>query len=845
MTTAISPVKLPIENIKAEFLAAIKLHNTLILSAPPGAGKSTCLPLWLLALPEFLTQKIYLLQPRRVAAKNVACFLAKQLGESVGETVGYRLKNEHKISNKTRLEVITEGILTQIIQNDAELVDCGLVILDEFHERSLNADLAFALTRDVQQGLREDLKILLMSATLDISDLLKKIPDAKFLASEGRSYPVEVSYQAASNARQWREHALTVIKQMVHSHQGSILVFVSGIGDIRFLAEKLTGAVPSNMLLCPLYGNLSLKEQQQAIAPTENDTHKIVLATNIAETSLTIEGVNLVIDCGFEKIARYDAKTMSTQLQLSKIAKASAVQRMGRAGRLMAGKCIRLYSLEDFQRRNEQSISEIQQADLLPIILEAARWGVKTLSDLPMIELPNDKQEQQAWQELAKLSLLDKNKQLTAHGQCVAKLPCHPRLAHMLIKSQQLSRQYQVSGLTTLAAFIAVLLEEKDVLTSIQAKNDSDLRHRVQELLRGKKLSKYERFYKQINKLLAACHQKREGELPLQYCGVLLALAFPERIAKQRGQYGDFLTEHGKGIVIDEQDALAGELFIVAAQLMVFQQKLTVTLSAPVDLQQLLAWDIIQTADIKKLNYDGKTQRISACEQVTFGAIVISEKVSNDKISGQALTTMWCDEVKKQGLAWLNWRETDLKLLTRWRWINQTQPQFNFFDATEMNLLDHVETWLAPFISSIKTKTQLNKIDLSEALMSLLTYPEQNIFKQISPEFFVGPTGRRCPIRYSNEQAPIVSLPMQELYGVSITPSVGDERGNTRIPLIIEILSPAKRPIQITQDLIAFWQGSYQVVQKEMKAQYPKHYWPDDPANAQATRKTKRHLKLS
>ena len=836
---------LPIEEIKDAFIDALTLHQTIVLSAPPGAGKSTRLPLWLLKDNLLLGQKIYLLQPRRLAAKTVACFLAKQLGELVGKTVGYRLKNESKVSKDTQLEVITEGIFTQIIQHDPELEGCALVIFDEFHERSLNADLAFALARDVQQSLREDLKLLLMSATLSTTSLLKQLPDAVSLASEGRSFSVNVDYIPAKNSRMWREHALSVCIKSMEDHQGSILVFVSGIADIRFLAERLAEYVPKHFILCPLYGDLTLTQQQQAIAPTENGIHKIVLATNIAETSLTIEGINLVIDCGLEKVAIYDAQTLTNQLQLRNISKASAVQRMGRAGRVMEGKCLRLYSSEDFHRRNEQSISEIQQADLLPMVIELARWGVKKLADLPMIELPAKVQESQAWSELQQLQLLDEKRNLTKIGERVAGFACHPRFAKMIVSAVDLEQKYKLAGLTNLASLLAALLEDRDIFRGERAFTDCDLRHRLSELVHQSKNKRYQTFFLQMKKHLQKTNKTLAtnlSTLPIELTGVLLALAYPERIAKQRTQYGHFISENGKGLVISEQDALAGEAYIVAANLSEYQQKLQVRLAAPVDIEQLVAWKLITLKQIKQLNYDTKTQRISAKQQTVYGAIVLSEKPSNEKITHDAIAALWQQQIQRYGLSYLHWREDDQKLLSRWRWITQTQQHLNFPQVEESDLVKNIPLWLTSFIGDIKNKNQLDKVILSTALLSLLDYKQQKVLDNIAPEHFIGPTGRRCPIRYSAEQAPIVSMPMQELYGVSVTPNVGDKQHKSAVSLIIELLSPAKRPIQVTQDLVAFWQGSYKDVQKEMKAKYPKHFWPDDPANAQATNRVKKYM---
>jgi ATP-dependent helicase HrpB len=864
---------LPIDEIKSDFISSLEKHNTLILTAPPGAGKSTRLPLWLLSLDFLSSQKIYLLQPRRIAAKNIACFLSQQLGEPVGKTVGYRLKNESKISTETRLEVITEGILTQIIQHDPELTDCGLVILDEFHERSLQGDLAFALTRDAQQGLRDDLKIVIMSATLATKSLGEKLPDAVALESEGRSYPVDVEYIPSINklrnsdrfaaANQWREHALKVIAEQSNSHSGSILVFLPGVADIKYLNEQLQTLVPDSILLAPLYGELSIVEQQKAIAPPANGQHKLVLATNIAETSLTIEGVNLVIDCGLEKVAIYDAKTLTNKLQQQTISKASSIQRAGRAGRLMPGKCIRLFSKENYDRRDENGTSEIQQADLLPFVIEAARWGIKQLSELPLIELPSPVKEQQAWSELALLSIVNDKHQLTKHGALVANLPTHPRFAHMIVKAQSLQTQLNERGLFRLACLITAVLEERDVYSREQARFDCNLVHRLESLLHaegGRKVNRMlsDRIFKQANHLIKGNRKENKvvfkDSLPLQYTGLLLALAYPERLSKFRGgnggQSGDYLTRSGKGVSMNEEDALLGEIYITAGQIGQFiynnQTKTIVQLAATIDIEQLIELGIVTPTREVVTDYDNQKDRIVAKTVTRIDALVLSEVSTIDKLSSEDIAKMWDVELKKIGLSFLSLNEEVKGLLNRWQWICAHRSDLMFPIVNEESLLKQTDTWFTPFVGNIKNKKQLNKCNFLDMLLGLLTYQQQQVLKTVAPTHFVGPTGRRCAIRYSDEKSPIVSLPMQELYGLSITPSVGMVSNTDvkhAIPLILEILSPAKRPIQVTQDLIAFWKGSYKAVQKDMKSQYPRHYWPDDPLNAKATNKTKRHIK--
>jgi len=860
----LSAKKLPIDDIKNDVIVALNQYQTLLLTAPPGAGKSTCLPLWLLDLACLAGQKIYLLQPRRLAAKNIACYLSQQLGESVGDTVGYRLRNESKTSKNTRLEVITEGILTQIIQHDAELSGCGLVVFDEFHERSLNADLAFALTRDIQQGLRDDLKILLMSATLATEAIHQQLPDAIALESKGRSYPVELSYQAPSNNRFWRQHALSVVKSLVNSHQGSILMFLPGTGDIRYLAEQLQPFMPTSMALCPLYGELSLQLQQQAIAPAPLGKHKLVLATNIAETSLTIEGVDLVIDSGLENVAIYDVQTLNNKLSQRSIAKSSAIQRAGRAGRLQAGHCIRLYSKDDFERRSEQSGSEIQQADLLPMLMEVARWGTNACAQLPMIEMPNAKKEQLAWQELTDLGLVSMQHQLTAQGKLAAAFPCHPRFAKMLLAAGQLEDSQQVEHLLTLACLYTALLEERDIFSVEQRADNCDITQRIAQLFQQTKRPQHQRIIQQAQRLYRVANQQcidvnsvksansanatqrfchDVSKLPLQCSGLLLLLAYPERLAQQRDHQGNYLTAYGKGLVMSNSDALADKKYLVAVQFFQRQQSLAIALAAEVSLSQALTWQVVAVKSKTQLHFDNKQNRIRCANQQVIGSLVISEENTTQKLATELLIACWCQQIRKRGLSWLKFDEHAQQLLLRWRWLNQSQSHLAFDDVSEAHLLDSLEQWLGPYLTDITSKSQLDKLNLVELLLSQLSYQQQQVFNQLAPSYFTGPTGRKCKIRYSLEQAPIVSLPMQELYGVSTTPSVGDSQHNSQVALIIELLSPAQRPIQITQDLVAFWQGSYREVQKDMKSQYPRHFWPDDPANAQATRRTKRHMK--
>lgn len=850
---------LPINEIKFQFLSALDEHALILLSAPPGAGKSTCLPLWLVESNQF--NKIYLLQPRRMAAKSIACFLAQQLGEPVGKTIGYRLRNENKVSTDTKLEVITEGILTQIIQHDPELAGCDLILFDEFHERSVHADFAFALAREVQLELRDNLTLVLMSATLSVSSLTQSLPDAYVIESEGRSFPVDISYQPlkASLATQqfgqyfqWREHAISIIKQVLADHQGSILVFLPGTGDIQYLCKQLAGFIPERFELAPLYGELNLAEQQRAIA-APNTGYKLVLATNIAETSLTIDGINLVIDSGLEKTAIYDNQTLTNKLQQQHIAKASATQRAGRAGRLMPGKCIRLFSQEEFERRAAHHTIEIMHTDLQPLLIEAARWGVTSLSELPLLEKPKSILEDEAWLSLARLKIVDIKRKLTLHGSKVAALACHPRFAHMILSAVTITKQHNISGLVELSCIISAMLEERDVFSKELGRNNADLVSRLRFLLSKPNYGKHKTILMQAKQLL-----KQQGviesngkeshklqmtfeHLPLEYCGELLALAYPERIAKQKSKLGEYLAYNGKGVELSTEDPLAAETFIVGAVLNQFKQRLYINIAAAVNIERLMDWGIIEQKEAHIAQYDDSSDKIISERHVSIGAIILSRQPDNSQITSAQRAQMWKEVLKKKGLNFLSFSSAVEQLLARWRWVTRHQPHLLFPDCTEQVLLDTLDVWFVPFIDDVYKKSQLLNLDYKNMLLSLLDYEQQKLLSKAAPSSFNGPTGRNCRIRYDENKSPTVSMPMQELYGESQTPSVGVP---STIPLTLELLSPAGRPIQVTQDLSAFWQGSYKEVQKEMKGRYPKHYWPDEPNKAQATNKTKRHLKL-
>ncbi|MEW6997583.1 ATP-dependent helicase HrpB [Colwelliaceae bacterium BS250] len=842
---------LPIATLKQSMLAALHSHAAVILSAPPGAGKSTSLPLWLLESEQWQHKKIIMLQPRRIAAKSVASRLAQQLGETVGETVGYRMRFDTKVSKNTRLEVVTEGILTRLIQADNELSDVGLIIFDEFHERSIHADLAFALALDVQQGLRDDLTLLLMSATLDNDYLAKFLPDAKSLACDGRSYPIEVSYQPANSERNWRVNAITAIRQQVNIETGSILVFLPGTADIRFIFNALNGQLGDDLDLHALYGDLDIKQQQYAIAPSVKGRRKVVLATNIAETSLTIDGITLVIDSGYEKVARFNQDSLINELKLQKISKASATQRAGRAGRLQAGRCLRLYSQEDLQRRLDHASSEISQADLLPLTLEVARWGVSDFQQLSFLQQPSLASEQQNWQTLHALEVVTDSNRLTKHGELVASLPCHPRFAHMLIKSLDIvANENDAQHCLSLACLLAALLEERDILPREQASTDSDVCSRLYQLAsstRGKAKGIEYRIINQARNLASKLQRispvkftltLNDNDWPLQYTGLLLAFAYPERIAVARNSAGNYLCANGKGASVNDYDSLVGEPYLACALLHSYQQKLEITLAASIQEKQIYQYFSEHIKQVDILSYDDKQQKIINLQQTQLQALILDIKPAKLEISAAKLTQLWCDYIKQKGLNALKLSDAANNLLARVRWLNQYFADEGFPDFSASVLIDSLDTWLGPYLYDVKKLSQLQQLNFYDILYNSLTFEQQKQLGKWAPKYYTSPTGREHTYIYSEQPQPKLALQMQQVYGLSSSPYVA----NGQVAVLLELLSPARRPIQVTQDLARFWQGSYKDVQKDMKANYPRHFWPDDPANAKATNQTKKHM---
>ncbi|TOK28327.1 ATP-dependent helicase HrpB [Vibrio parahaemolyticus] len=817
--------QLPIEAVMPQLLTAVKHQHQVILKAAPGAGKSTYFPLQLIQ-NQVVTGKVIMLEPRRLAARNIARYLAEQLGEQVGQRVGYRVRGETKVSASTQLEIVTEGVMTRMIQNDPELDGVDLLIFDEFHERSIYADTALALSLEVQEALRDDLKLVVMSATLDQEALQSLLPEACYIESEGRSFAVETRYAPLTA----NDHLPTVmaknIESLMNKESGSLLAFLPGVAAIKQVQERLSH-LPDDVEVCPLYGQLSFTEQQKAISPAEKGKRKVVLATNIAETSLTIEGIRLVVDSGLERVARFDLKNGLTRLEQTRIAQSSAIQRAGRAGRIEEGICVRLYSESQLKQQPQVPQPEILHSDLASLVMELAFWGTTDIHELKWLDIPSAAALRQAKQLLFSLGLITEQGQLTAEGKQAHDLGVEPRAAAMLIKSQSHSDK-----MVNVALAAVALIEEPE-------RNVTNIAHSLHRWLAGshpKKSLLLKRAQSLAHKLdtTFSLREVDEDALPL-----VLSLAFPDRIAQQRAnQFGRFALANGHGAECRPDDMLGGCEYLVAIDLMRSHSnssQIHLACELDVNILQTTFDSLFSTEEV--VDWDEKKGRLVAEKQRKLGQLVI-ERVSLPNPGKEKMTQALLTYVRRQGLSSLNWTPAAESLLERIRcavdWLpEQAWPMFD-----EASLLDSLDEWLEPYMTSVASVKDLSKINLVEALNARLGWPLNQHLDEWLPEHYQLPTGTKKRIRYQHGHEPVLSVRMQEVFGESTSPTVAIGRKR----LVLELLSPAQRPLQVTSDLAAFWSGSYKDVQKEMKGRYPKHVWPDDPANHVATTKTKRQL---
>ena len=826
---------LPIDQLLPDLRRTLTQECNAVLQAAPGAGKTTRVPLALLDAPWLQNRKIIMLEPRRLAARAAARYMAKSLGERVGETVGYRVHLDNRVGPATRIEVVTEGILARMLQQDPTLEAAGLVIFDEFHERSLAGDLGLALCLDSQSALREELRLLLMSATLDGDAVARLLGDAPLLSSAGRSFPVTQLYRPvrAHFARERRAFCHEVARQVLaalRDEEGSILVFLPGAGEIRLVQSLLEAPLDESVLLAPLYGQLSAQAQDAAIQPAAAGRRKVVLATAIAETSLTIEGIRVVIDAGLTRQLRFDPNTGLSQLVTVPVSQASAEQRCGRAGRLQAGVCYRLWSQQ--QTLLARSTPEILQADLTPLVLELAQWGVRDVAQLRWLDEPPAAHLAQATVLLQQLGALDAAARITSHGRDMLQFGTHPRLAHMVLKGQSL-------GAGALACELAALLGERDPLASA-AGRDADITLRV-ELLRKirKSPAASDGLLRQICATAAQwqrqlrCEPHPPDHSDLSMAGVLLAFAYPDRIARRRaGSDNRFIMSNGRGALFIDAEPLAAEDMIVAAHLDGAREA-RIHLAARVQNEQLRNTHAALLTTVTHVDWDEREGCVQARRQVRLGEVVLDDepwKEADPQAVAQALLT----GIRRQGIAVLPWDAASRELQARLCFMRGLEPE-SWPDVSDSALLATLESWLLPYITELSRLTHLKRLDLHAILLAQLDWPAQQRLDEQAPTHLRVPSGSRVRLDYS-QATPVLAVRLQEMFGLTETPRIAAGR----VPLLLHLLSPARRPVQITQDLAAFWQGSYHDVRKELKGRYPKHHWPEDPLRAQATTRTRR-----
>ena len=826
---------LPITAALPELAAALSRPGLAVLQAPPGAGKSTGVPLALLDAPWLSGQRMLVLEPRRLAARAVANRMASLLGESVGETVGYRMRLDTKVGPRTRIEVVTEGILTRQLQRDPALEGVGLVIFDEFHERSLQADLGLALTLDVRRQLRPQLRLLVMSATLDGAAIARLLDDAPLISAPGLSFPVETRYAERDSNDYLDRQVAAAIHRALREDEGDLLVFLPGAGEIRRVESLLSGKIDAQ--LHPLYGDLPREAQDQAIQPAPAGQRKIVLATNIAETSLTIEGVRVVIDAGLERRNLFDPRSGMNRLETVQISLASADQRRGRAGRVAPGVCYRLWTEARQRSLAAYTPAEIVSADLASLALELACWGTGDPAELAWLTPPPAGPLAQARELLQTLGALDGDERITAHGREMHRLGTHPRLAHLLVCAQQ-------AGVASTGCALAALLGERDILRTRPNERDADLRTRLELLARQTDtvghadrhaLRQVQRSAESFARQLGL--RGKPGNIDMHEAGWLLASAYPDRIGRARAPgSGRYQLSNGRGAFFAEPQSLASNEFLVIPELDAGQREARIFAAAPLSLKDIEQHfgDAIQ--DTGRVYWDEREQAVLARRQRSLGQLILSDAASPDPDRTQIAVAM-LEGIRSMGLDALPWNAELRQWQARTRLSCEAQPDATppWPDVSDAVLLTTLESWLLPWLDGVSRRTHLPRLDLRAALHGMLSWQQQQRLDEFAPTHLAVPSGSRIAIDYLDGPIPSLSVRLQEVFGLGETPRIA----GGRIGVLLKLLSPARRPVQVTRDLESFWRTAYHDVRKELKGRYPKHYWPEDPHQAEPTRRAR------
>jgi ATP-dependent helicase HrpB len=816
---------LPIDAVLDELARTLTGHNAAVLVAPPGAGKTTRVPLALLDAPWLKGKKIIMLEPRRIAARASAERMAKTLGERAGETVGYRVRFGSKISRATRIEVVTEGIFSRQILDDPELNGVAAVLFDEFHERSLDADLGLALARDAQTGLREDLRILVMSATLDGARVGRLLGDAPVVASEGRAFPVETRYLGRKSDAPLERQMADAIATALRADPGSVLAFLPGAAEIRrtqnFLGERIHDA---SVEIVPLFGALDAAVQDRAIQPAPKGQRKVVLATSIAETSLTIEGVRIVVDSGMARVPRYEPDIGLTRLETVRASRAAVDQRRGRAGRTEPGVCYRLWDEPQTASLAAYTQPEILSADLSSLVLDLAQWGVRDPATLAFLDPPPAPALKEANSLLSELGALDGDGRITAEGKSLRALALPPRLARMIVDSHR-------AGAGEEAADIAAILTERGL-----GGDSVDLDHRLDQFRRDRSpraasaRSLAQRWASQVAaEAPPSSAAQADGELST---GVMLAFAFPDRVARNRGN-GSFVLANGRGAAVEQTSALARAPYIAVAELTGTAAQGRILLAAPIAQDEIELRFADQIENAEEISFDRGAMALRARRKRSLHAITLSEAPMALQPSAET-AKIFAAGLIAAGLDKLPWS----KSLKQWRdrvlFLRKAEGE-SWPDLSDDALAVTSETWLEPVLYDKISLKDLSPGDLSDALMALLPWDLRARLEREAPTHFEAPTGTQLAIDYEAEQGPTIAVRLQELFGLNTHPSIA----KGAVPLVLELLSPAQRPVQVTRDLPGFWRGSYAAVRSDLRGRYPRHPWPEDPANAVPTRRVK------
>ena len=825
---------LPIDDVTPALRRALAGCTAAVLQAPPGAGKTTRVPLALLDEPWLAGMRMVMLAPRRLAARAAARRMAATLGEQVGETVGFRMRGESRVGPRTRIEVVTEGVLTRLLHTDASLDGIGLVIFDEFHERSLNADLGLALTLQTQELLRPDLRLLVMSATLDGGAVAALLGGVPILTSEGRAFPVDVRYLARRTEQRVEGAVAAAVRRALESDDGDILAFLPGAAEIRRAVELLQHEpLPRDVRLHPLFGDLPAAAQDAAIRASTVGERKIVLATSIAETSVTIDGVRVVIDGGLARIPKFSPRTGMTRLETVRVSRASADQRCGRAGRTAPGVCHRLWAVEDQAALLERATPEILESDLAGLVLELALAGIGEPAVLRWLDPPPAASMAQARELLVELDALDGAGRITAHGRAMAGFGTHPRLAHMLLRSRE-------EGAGATACGLVALLEERDIVRRDAVHRDADLRSRLRLLADGRDEAPalvdrdaLRRVRERARVWREQLGIARDEHIDADAAGWLLALAYPDRLAQRRAGAGErYLLRNGRGVRLDDPGALAAAPYLTVAELDGRAPESRVFLAAPLafaDLERLFGRQLVRD---ELVEWDAASGAIAARTRMRLGALILRDAPMRD-VDGELAAHLLLRALRRHDGLELAWGDDARRLRERVAFLRRLDSAWP--DWSDQALDQGMEEWLLPHLDGLRRRAEVEQLPLAAILLQQLDRTRRTELDRLAPSHIVVPSGSRVAIDYADAEAPVLAVRLQELFGLNDTPRVG---GGTT-PLTLHLLSPARRPVQVTRDLAGFWRSSYFEVRKELRGRYPRHDWPEDPRSALPTGRAK------